>query len=213
MTDEQRQYLINEHPARPPELADGQMQVTVSGTTQHIELNSDGTIWRCWVYDIDTPAGADRAADAACDGRRFLESATVICAADDAAELMERARAAANRAKLHVTTSLVCLAHVMPVDDLRAMRQTLEDLNEVLANIRAAYSNLIDVGARQAVGVPLAPATIPVFGVPIASTSTIIDVAPGAADLPPAASRGEFLDDDTFWTLAAQTLTEGDDAE
>jgi hypothetical protein len=203
---------FDEAAARSTELADGQMQVTVSGNTQHIVLNNDGAIWRCCVTGVDTPAGADKAADAASDARRFLESATVLCAADDAAELMERARAAANRARLHVATSLVCLAHVMPGDDLRAMRLTLEDLDVCLAEIRAAYSNLIDVGARQLVDVQLAPADIPVFGVDVS-----------AAVSPPAAGTkrtGEavhaaspVIDDDAFWTAAAQSLTEGDDAQ
>jgi hypothetical protein len=190
-------------------LADGVMHEQQLGNSLRITFNNDGVLWCATVRRTDTPAGADKAEDARADARRFLDSATVMCAADDAAELIERARAAAVRARMHVNTTLVCLAHTMPADDLRALRCTLDDLRETLANIDKAHGNLLDVGARQLVSLTPAPDEIPVFGVhvPVSAVTKRTGEA-GVFSPSPSASPVDWthVDDDIFWTAVAQSV-------
>jgi len=175
------------------EAADGGI-VTVA-----FNVGDDGQVWTTRL-DVLTPGGPDRLLDCRADAERFLFSAHLECAADDAALQIERARAAVSAARLAIVTTMQVSADDMPADDLLALRRAVGAIDEGLRHARKAYSNLIDAGARRDVALPLAPANAP----HPRGMTPIIDDAPGAAG-PSAASWGD-LDDDALWTAAAVSL-------
>ena len=186
--------------------ADGTVAEAADGGIVTVAFNVDGQVWSTRL-DVLAPGGTDRLLDCRSDAERFLFSASMDTAADDAALLIERGRAAANAARLALVTTMQVSAAEMPADDLLALRRAIGQIDECLRSVRRAYSNLIDAGARRYVALPLAPVNTP----HPRGMTPITGITPGAADLPPAASRGELLDDDTFWTQAALSLQGGDD--
>lgn len=179
---------------------DGAISVRTVGHIQHIAFNVDGIIWRTSVHNTDiAPECREMAEDAQADAKRFIDSAHVICAADDAATHMERARSASNHARHSLHVALACLAAVMPANQLKIVRRALAEVEESLTETREAYRELLDVGARQAVDLPLAPADVPVFGVHVP-----VEASPSTAGT---VRTSPVPDDDALLTAAAYTLT------
>jgi hypothetical protein len=168
-----------------------------------IAFNLDGQVWTTRL-DVLTPGGPDGLLDCRSDAERFLFSAHLECAADDAALQIERARAAVNAARQAIVITMQVSADAMPADDLLALRRAVGAIDEGLRHARRAYSNLLDAGARRDVALPLHP------GLPNG-----MSVVAAGSPLPPAAtmctpeaipSASGVLDDDAFWTAAAQSL-------
>jgi hypothetical protein len=189
--------------------AEGATAEAADGGIVTVALNVDGQVWATRL-DVLTPTGPDKLLDTRADAARFLYSAHLECAADDAALLVERVRAAVNEARvilneaqLTLVTTMQVSADAMPADDLLAIKRAIgtikhaiSEINEAQCSARKAYSNLLNAGARRDVALPLHP------GFP-AGTRVVAGGAPPPTATTPCA---HVIGDDEFWAQQAHAL-------
>jgi hypothetical protein len=177
--------------------AEGATAEAADGGIVTVALNVDGQVWATRL-DVLTPTGPDKLLDTRADAARFLYSAHLECAADDAALLVERARTAFNQARLALVTTMQVSAAEMPADDLLAIKRAIVAIDEGQREIRKAYSNLLNAGARRDVALPLHP------GFP-AGTRVVAGGSPPPTATTPCA---HVIGDDEFWAQQAHALSE-----